>query len=255
MKGFRPILTDLAQIISEDNLRMLQAKGHPLAGQINWGLDRVVSLQARDTTVKQQWDGTCTTFAVIAAMENKLDGRVPLSERSLWNTYGVYNTEEAIKSASIFFVMEEKFWPQFEPHLDPKYKNKGRYKLIQSRDLGNDYLAVLQAIDNGNPCVVGLSTPQDLYEFKPQVETTSKIIKRSGHAICVSGYKVENGRGYFLVKNSWGLECGNNGYQYVAFELFDTKGYVFFWEVVDVFDRGEQTGYRLVGNENFLKTE
>ena len=163
-----------------------------------------------------------------------------MSERSLWDFYGVYSAQEAIGAAKLHYILEEKYWPQTVTNFDTRYKNKGRFKLITANYLGNDYSRVLGAIDSGNPCVVALTTPVDLYNGDAQVEATSSLYNHSGHAICVSGYKIENGKGYFLVKNSWGLSNGNNGYQYIAFELYDNQGYVLFWEISAIEDRGDQ---------------
>ena len=110
-------------------------------------------------------------------------------------------------------------------------------------NLKTDYLAVLEAIDNGNPCVVGLKTPKDLVKGYRQIETTSKLSRRGGHAMCVTGYKVENGKCYFLVKNSWGTRIGDEGYQYIDFELYKPKRkrYCYFWEIVDIEEREQNT--------------
>lgn len=252
----QPFLSDALQVFSFDLLVQLQLAGFTKQTEkLEWGKDRIVTLRHRDTPVKRQWNGTCTSFATIAAIENKLGGQIHLSERSLWDYYGVYSTEQAIKSASIHFVMEETYWPEHQQVLDVRFRNKGRYQLAKFSYLASEYLDVLKAIDKGNPCVVALSTPKDLISFKPQVEATSRILKRSGHAICVCGYKVENGKGYFLVKNSWGTECGDNGYQFVAFEVFDNKGYSVFWELEEIIDRGEQKFSFTFDQDLLLDTE
>ncbi|HLP51400.1 MAG TPA: C1 family peptidase [Chitinophagales bacterium] len=241
MKTFQPVLTDILQIFSEETLKKLDAENFVVPAVGNWGPDRVVTLRAQDTSVKSQWDGTCSSFATVAAMENKLGGTVELSERSLWDLYGVYSTEQALNTARIQFVMEEQYWPQHQQYLDPRYRGKGRYQINGITYLERRYLEVLAAIDGGHPCVVALSTPTDLYNGLPQVEATSGFLRRSGHAICVSGYKVENGRAYFYVKNSWGTRTGDNGYQYVAFDLFNQRNvYAVFWVITNVFDRGPQ---------------
>lgn len=240
MNSFKPVLTDIFQVIPLDMLEQLDASDRVDTKAINWGVDRVVTLSNRDTTVKEQWNGTCTSFATIAAIENQLGGTFQLSERSLWDFYGLYSTKEAIDAAKIHYILEEKYWPQSEPRFDTRYKNKGRFKLRNVAYLASNYLNVLKAIDNGNACVVALTTPADLFSGMAQVEATSKLYNNSGHAICVSGYKVENGKGYFLVKNSWGTDNGDNGYQYIAFELYNNQGYVLFWEIITIEDRGEQ---------------
>ncbi len=202
----------------------------------DWGPDRVVLLRDRDTPVKSQWNGTCTSFATIAAIENKLEGKYELSERSLWDFYGKYSTRAAIEAAEDYYILEEKYWPQGQSRINDIVENLGRFRVSKWSNLKRDYLAVLTAIDNGNPCVVGLSTPKDLAKGSKQVESTSKVSRKGGHAMCVSGYKVEKGEGYFLVKNSWGPRKGDNGYQYISFELYKSqrKRYCYFYEILEI---------------------
>lgn len=238
MESFTPILTNFDLLVGEKIMSTLSKRGFsPFI--TDWGKDRLISLQDWDTPIKKQWNGTCSSFATIAAIENKLKGKFHLSERSLWDFYGVYSTKEAICAAQNFFILEEQYWPQFQPRFDERNIGKGRFKIISIEYLDNNFEKVMTAIDNGNPCIVAMQTPEDLYNGKAQVERTSRILK-GGHAICVSGYKVENGKGYFLVKNSWGTGNGDMGYQFVDFNLFDHKGYVTFWELKEVFDRGDQ---------------
>jgi len=235
----KPVLTNFYQIVGFDKFFKLKERGFSITDDIAWGDDRIVSLKHRDTSIKNQWNGTCTTFATIAAIENKLGAIFELSERSLWDFYGVYSTEQAINAAKNHYILEEIYWPQYQVRFDTRYSGKGRFIISEVHDLDNDYLQVLRAIDNGNPCIVALQVPEDLYNGEPQVERTSRMLS-GGHAICVSGYKVENGKGYFLVKNSWGVRNGDGGYQYIDFNVFDNKGYATFWEVSKIIDRGDQ---------------
>lgn len=222
----------LQELFSEQTLKRLNENAF-ISIPVDWGKDRVVTaLKTRDTAVKRQFGSTCTCFATVAAIENKLGGRIDLSERFFWNLYKKYNTETAISAAKNNFLLEERFWPD-HPKL-------ARYKLSAVKDLAKNYADVLTAIDNGNPCIVALATPDDLANGKVQVEATSKVSEKSGHALCVSGYKVEKGKGYFLVKNSWGESYGDHGYQYIAFSLYDNQPHIYFWEVLDVLDRGSQ---------------
>ena len=52
------------------------------------------------------------------------------------------------------------------------------------------------------------------------------------------GYKLDDqvaGGGYFILKNSWGSECGDEGYHYYPFALCQrTDLYCYFIEVDDV---------------------
>lgn len=61
---------------------------------------------------------------------------------------------------------------------------------------------------------------------------------RGGHAICVVGYNDDlvHGKhtGYFEVKNSWGVNWGNDGYCWIPYDFFNFKqpdiGMTYWWE-------------------------
>ncbi|MCR8561051.1 hypothetical protein KXD93_25565 [Mucilaginibacter sp. BJC16-A38] len=239
-KRKKPVLTSLIQLFTRKTLKELSETSFLKSHQYNWGVDRIVSIVNKDTSVKSQIGNTCTGYSTIAALENKLGGTIDLSENSLWSFYQAYSLEKAIGAAEANLILENRYWPEHQNHPTAGTENKGRFQLKTCVKLDRDYSKVLNAIDNGNPCVVALNTPKDLAKYYPQVEATSALYLRKGHALCVSGYKVENGKGYFLVKNSWGPDIGLHGYQYIAFAVYDVNGYIIFWEVDDVYDKGEQ---------------
>jgi hypothetical protein len=243
MSDFQPVLSSITQVFGREELHELAQKTFIDYSNVDWGNDRQVLLREHDTVIKDQWNGTCTSFATVAAIENRFRNRPALSERSLWDAYGAFSTSQAINAAQNHWILEERFWPQHQQRLDPRYKGKGRYRLTVVDSHGTDFKKVITAIDNGNPCVVAMSTPTDLMKGKTQVEANTGFVPDSGHAVCISGYKVENKKGYFYAKNSWGTDCGDSGYQWVAFALFNTKEgeYAKYWEIKDVTDRGEQT--------------
>ena len=242
MKDLNLFYTDIEQVVGINLIKNLESindtdfyKSFPN----DWGPDRIVSLKKNDTPVKRQWNGTCTSFATIAAIENKLKGEIELSERSLWDFYGKYSTKMAIRTAQNSYVLEEVYWPQGQSNVNDDLKKKGRFRIDEVSYLERKYLSVLKAIDNGNPCVVALKTPKDLAKGYKQVEATSKISRKGGHAMCVVGYKVENSKCYFEVKNSWGDRNGDAGYQYISFDLYKTtkNRYCIFWEILKIEER------------------
>lgn len=201
-----------------------------------------VSIKQYDTSVKTQFGGTCTSFAVAAAMENWLIARgttIELSERSLWDYYGKYTTEMALMAASNHWLLEEKFWPQSQPIFDQRNRGKGRFKLGQYTRLDGTPKSVHDAIARKHPCVAAMSTPRELLSGQPRVYPTSAIT-HGGHAVEVCGFEVHRDEPYFLVKNSWGPTYGDGGYQWVAFGAFrKPRGYVYFYEIEEVVDRGD----------------
>ena len=69
-----------------------------------------------------------------------------------------------------------------------------------------------------------------------------KSKKTSGeHVMAAVGYKLDDkisGGGYFILKNSWGTDCGDNGYIYYPFALCKRSDlYCYFIEVDTVAEK------------------
>jgi hypothetical protein len=75
--------------------------------------------------------------------------------------------------------------------------------------------AVKAAIAANHPVEVGIIVYNEFmnevdWRFDPTTDVSSDIA--GGHAIMLTGYKVENGKTIFTFKNSWGATWGNAGY-------------------------------------------
>ena len=196
-----------------------------LVSSAEYGGDRTVTIATKDSPVRTQDSPQCSAFATVAAMENVLGGKTDLSERSLWNLYQTYSTERAIECA-------HEGWISYA-------SGSGAAQIAVFESLDDDFRRLAAAIDAGTPCVVALSVPTQLAHGAVQVEDDSPMEmhglfhkKLAGHAMEVSGYKIERGRPYFQVKNSWGVGNGDRGYQWVSYHLFKLRGYVYFWSIV-----------------------
>lgn len=234
MSNEKYVQITLEELFSEEKLQQINESKLVEASEIDWGADREKLLKNSDTSIKDQNGPTCTAYATIAAMENKLGGTIDLSEFDLWYKYRKSNIDLAIAAAQKNYIGEEKYWP--EGHSRPSAGYIGRCRLSQCNYLGRDFLKVTQAIDANNPCIVAMATPNQLGENIEQIDPTSGVGKM-GHALCVSGYKVKGGKAYFLVKNSWGNKPYQ--YQYVPFELYKSILHIYFYEVVTVEDKNK----------------
>lgn len=251
-KNFKPttsrlpagvIINDLDDIIpakirSEiDEERSFKRAGEELV--FDKSIAQKVDLRHRDTKVKSQWGGTCSTFGLIASMENLIGNpeTSDLSERHLWNQYKKYSSPVAIATAKNFYVTDERYWPQTNKKPFNGYVNNAHTKLVNLKDIGSSITKAVDALDRGNPVYIGMRVPQGMSSCQKVVSPTSPATK-GGHALAVVGYELnENikGGGYFIMKNSWGSRCGDNGYQYIPFYHCQRRDmYCMMWEISNV---------------------
>ncbi|MBF0206403.1 MAG: C1 family peptidase [Oligoflexia bacterium] len=225
----------------------------------------IVDLRKFDSSVKKQFGGTCTAFGLAAAMENFINHRqkqrsathievvddslvattdllskyekIDLSERHLWSTYSFPNVRNAINAAKKNYIVEEKYWPQknFKPY--DNYLKHANSKLHASNYIADNIQAALEALAKGHPVYLGTSTSRGLSKCASIVNPLS-IPNGGGHAMAIVGYKINRkilGGGYFIVKNSWGTNCGDKGYQYLPFFHCKRKSmYCLMWEISDI---------------------
>ena len=108
------------------------------------------------------------------------------------------------------------------------YKNALSHKIYTSSSIENSIDLFKLALSHGNPVVFGF----DVYEsfmtlstaksgIMPIPKDTEKLL--GGHAVVAVGYNdekdsLENSKGCFLVRNSWGKDWGNDGYFWMPYE-------------------------------------
>jgi C1A family cysteine protease len=180
-----------------------------------------VDLRYRDSPVKKQFGGTCTSFGLIAAMENLLDdpSGVDISERHFWSLYRKYSSSTAIKTALKKPVTREELWPQNKTNPKSGYKSGAVFQLTSARFIDDDIPDALRALNAGNPVYIGMRVPADMDCSHKVIGPKSKATK-GGHAIAIVGYQLDpslKSGGYFILKNSWGSKCGDKGYHYLDF--------------------------------------
>ena len=195
-----------------------------------------MDVRANDSPVVNQFSGTCSSFATASVMENifRSQGNPKLvSHRDLWNQYGVYDADIAIKTASENFITELQYWPDFgERSTD--YQEHRSLKISSTITHGYNFEGAIKALDQNHPLVIAVQVPADLTNCKPTISETSFRTK-GNHVLAAVGYHLDPnvaGGGYFILKNSWGTECGDKGYHYYPFELCKRNDlYCYFIEV------------------------
>ena len=191
------------------------------------------------TRVKDQNNGYCTAFATAGALEATLckQSRLcteDLSEQYLFSLYNKYSTRRAVEAAEKNWLADEKYWP--------KYGSKARdiAKFVHARFskvkyLGSDHDALMAAIAKGHFVVIAMRTPKDMLSCRNTIRTSTRF-SSGGHAIMAVGYQKTDqvtGGMYVKIKNSWGDDCGEYGFQYVPFKAIckKTNAYCYYWEI------------------------
>jgi hypothetical protein len=203
-------------------------------------LPQMVDMRKWDTYIRNQWDGTCTAHGLIAGMENLYNRNNPaiLSTRYFWSKYRQYSVEVAMDTAAKYQQVDEVYWPQNQSRpVTRDLASKGKYLLTQQEYLGDDVNLVVKSLAQGYPVYVGMSVPQDMAACRSTIRYTTGVTD-GGHALAVVGYRLDSsvrGGGYLILKNSWGSDCGDNGYQYFPFALCGKEDmYCLFWALKKV---------------------
>jgi hypothetical protein len=94
--------------------------------------------------------------------------------------------------------------------------NNVKVKDFISLSIGNEE-EMVKAINNIGPLSVGVNANQDwqLYSkgiYNPSENDCSSNIDKQDHGVIVVGYGTENGLDYWIIRNSWGKDWGENGY-------------------------------------------
>lgn len=198
-----------------------------------------VDLRSRDTGVKSQVGPYCTAYALAAALENKVGDHVSLSQAHVWSFYRQYSVEAAFLSVPGNKITTEEKWPNMQRNPYSGYMEAAKHKItkmvaIDTDKVQTDIDEVKKELDQGNPVYMGLQVPGDMASCFATVRPSTRITS-GGHAVLVVGYRTDlaiDGNGYFIIRNSWGKDCGDEGYQYMPFSVCSKRGmYCYFYSV------------------------
>lgn len=198
-------------------------------------------LRHRDTKVVRQIGPRCSAYGLVAGMENLLGNpdQVKLSQSHLFSNYRKYSSETAVHAAKRMAITEYKYWPHTRKWIPKKgYKKNAHTVLTDISYINNDVKKAVKALDEGRPVYLGMSVTRSMGKCDAVMDPHSGATG-GGHAINISGYGIDSsipGGGYFIIKNSWGSKCGDNGYQYMPFNYCMNGGsqYCIMWDVQGV---------------------
>jgi len=206
-----------------------------------------VDLRQCMTSIKRQWNGTCTTFGGVAAMELKMCKPLvtDLSEKDSWKKYEKYSCHKFIEALSNSKICNEADWPQTNKNPYSKCKTNRHAGNIKAKYIRDSVDDSLYGLARGNPIYIGLSTPKDMLRGRTVINPKSAK-SSGGHAVLIVGAVNDAdilGGGYWIIKNSWGKHIGDNGVQYLPFHYCQRNDtYCVMWEIESV-EHGEVEPY------------
>lgn len=198
-----------------------------------------VDLREWVSPIKSQNNGYCTAYATVGAIEADLCKRhglctEDLSEQHLFSLYRQYSTDMAVKAASTGMVADEIYWKQYGIPVN-NVNQFGHAQIVSYRYLGYDTDEAVKAIANGNYVVIAMKTPNDMLNGASVIRPNSGFA-RGGHAVLLVGYEKTDkvlGGMYGTIKNSWGENVGDKGFQYMPLSYMCKLrgGYCYYYEI------------------------
>ena len=184
------------------------------------------------TPVKNQGDcGSCWAFSTTGSLEGahaKKTGRlVSLSEQNLVDCdKGDHGCEGGLMKNAFEYIRDNK---GIDTEASYPYKAKKGHCEFKEADIGAtvrrhvsiltfDCWALKDAVANVGPISVGMDASHGSFQlyksgiYDPTVCSKTKL----DHGVLVVGYGSENGKEYWIVKNSWGTRWGMEGYFKIA---------------------------------------
>lgn len=232
-----PKLNDVIPVYMQQRIR----RSRNNEGELSFsGLSTSVDLRYRDTPILSQVGSRCSAYGLIASIENLLgEPKVAkLSESHLWSSYRRYSSVSAVEAAKRMVITEGQMWPHDINSPRPGWKERTHTSLQHITFIEDDVVDAVAALNDKRPVYIGLSVSRAMANCEVVLDPNSRDTG-GGHAISMSGYTLDKrvpGGGYFIVKNSWGADCGDSGYQYLPFSYCMRGGssYCIMWDVQGV---------------------
>ncbi len=188
--------------------------------------------------------GSCVANAVVGALEYQ-QIRQGLEFRDLSRLFVYYNArrmngimthfdlgtsiQNAMAAVIAYGVCSEESWPYNEKKKNKKpssaaYSAARKFTGISFARLRYG-APVKAALAQGLPVPFAVTLPEEFYKIgystgrimRPQSDWPSAPM--GGHAMLIVGY--DDAQGAWLVRNSWGEECGDAGYMWIGYDVME----------------------------------
>ncbi|XP_037011823.2 pro-cathepsin H [Artibeus jamaicensis] len=174
--------------------------------------------------------GSCWTFSTTGALESaiaiKTGKMLSLSEQQLVDCAQNFNNhgcQGGLPSQAFEYIrynkgiMSENSYPYQGKDSNCKFRPEKAIAFV--KDVANitlnDEAAMVEAVALYNPVSFAFEVTSDFMLYKKGIYSSTSCHKtpdKVNHAVLAVGYGEENGKPYWIVKNSWGPSWGINGY-------------------------------------------
>ena len=167
------------------------------------------------------------------------------NERNMEHTTGYdsgASIRDGIKSINTIGVCPENMWKYDISKFTDKptencYTEAKNHRSVQYSNVTQQKDHILSALSEGNVIAFGFTVFESFEKGSVKdggIMTMPKDTEKSlgGHAVAIVGNINIEGTDYFIVRNSWGTEWGDNGYFYMPYDFALNSDYCSdFWVV------------------------
>ncbi|KAL1256727.1 hypothetical protein QQF64_012272 [Cirrhinus molitorella] len=186
------------------------------------------------TDVKNQGPcGSCWTFSTTGCLESVTaiaTGKLlQLAEQQLVDCAGAFDNHGCnggLPSHAFEYIMYNKGLMTEQDYPYKAMQGQCRFKPELAaafvKDVVNitkyDEMGMVDAVARLNPVSFAYEVTSDFMHYRDGVYTSTQChntTDKVNHAVLAVGYAEQNGTPYWIVKNSWGISWGINGYFYI----------------------------------------
>lgn len=126
--------------------------------------------------------------------------------------------EKTLQWVKTHGINSEKDYPYKEKHTNcaPKFSKLINISFNEIIQVNNSEAALKEALSTNGPIIVSLYVTSRWRFYKSGVWYDRQCSEVTNHSMLLVGFGTDNGKDYWLIKNSWGKDWGDKGYIKVA---------------------------------------